>query len=102
MEAKRKRANKWSCLQKEMLLTQLIPVISWKKSIYLDFVSLVGSQEFEKFYSRKNLPSMLGSSSIKEYIKEKFVSITNRIEIPKSGLATDFDKVISIICEWPG
>ena len=43
---------------------------------------------------------MLGSSSFKEYIKEKFVSFTNRVEIPESkALAPDVDKVISIVFE---
>ena len=94
------KAKKWSWLQKEVLLTQFTPVISNQKSAYLDFVSLEESQEIEGFYSLKKLPSMLGSSTFKECIKEKFVSFTNRVEIPESkALAPEVDKVISIICE---
>lgn len=94
------KANKWSWLQREVLLTQLTPVISRQKSAYLEFVSLGESEEIEKFYSLKKLSSMLGSSSFKEYVKEKFVSNINRVEIPESkALAPDVDKVISIVCE---
>ncbi len=43
---------------------------------------------------------MLGNSSFKENIKEKFMALTNRVEIPESkALAPDADKVISIVCE---
>jgi len=49
-----------------------------------EIVSVGESQELEKFYSLKDLPSMPGSSSFKEYIKEKFMSLTNRVEVPES------------------
>lgn len=69
--------------------------------MYLDFVLLGDSQEFENFYLMKNLPSMLGSCSFKEYIKEKFIVLTNRVEIPKSKtLVPDSDKIISCVCEY--
>jgi putative transposase len=48
----------------------------------------------------KNLPSMLGSTSFKEHIKEKFMVLTNRVEVPDSKvLAPDAEKVISNVCE---
>ncbi len=93
------RAKKWSWLQKDALLSQLTPVKNRKKSAYLKFVSMGESQEVEKFYSLKNLPSILGSSSFKDYIKDKFFSLVNRTEIPESKeLALDPEKVISCVC----
>ena len=93
-------AKKWTWLQKEVLLSQLTPVISKQKSAYLDFILLGETQEVENFYSLKNLPSILGSSSFKEQIKEKFIFLGNRVEIPESkALAPDVDKVISNVCE---
>ncbi len=64
-------AKKWSWLQKDVILTQLSHVKTKQKSAYLDFVSLGESQEIEKFYSLKNMPSILGSTSFKEYIQKK-------------------------------
>ncbi|WP_228723246.1 REP-associated tyrosine transposase [Desulfosediminicola flagellatus] len=94
------KAKKWSWLQKEPLLAQITPIVSRQKAAYLDFVSLGESKELERFYSLKNLPSMLGSSSFKEYIKEKFMSLANSVEIPESkALAPDIDKVIACVCE---
>ncbi len=56
-------------------------------------------KNLDDFYSLKNLPSMRGSSAFKEYIKEKFITLANRVEIPESKvLAPDVDKVISNVC----
>lgn len=95
------KAKKWSWVQKEVLLTQITPVISRQKSAYLDFVSLGESQEIERFYSLKNLSSILGSTSFKEHIREKFMALMNTVEVPESKvLAPDADKVISNVCEY--
>ncbi len=94
------RAKKWSWLEKEVLLSQFTSVVSRQKEKYLDFVSCGDSQEIEKFYSLKQLPSMLGSSTFKDYIKEKFVSLMNIAEVPESKvLAPDPGKVISCVIE---
>lgn len=95
------RTKKWSWLQKDVILTQLTHVKTRQKSAYLDFVSMNESQEIEKFYSLKNLPSILGCTSFKEYIREKFSELTNRPEVPESkALAPDAEKVISCVCEY--
>lgn len=94
------KAKKWSWLQKEVILRQFTPVVSRQASAYLEFVSHKEAQKLEKFYSLKKLPSMLGSSSFKEYVKEKFMGLANRVEIPESkALAPDVDKVIFSVCE---
>ncbi len=94
------KAKKWSWLHREVLLTQLTQVKSRHKSAYLDFVSIAEPQEIEKFYSLKNLPSILGNIEFKEYIQEKFSELTNKAEIPESKiLAPDPAKVISCVCQ---
>ncbi len=88
-------------LQKDVILTQLSHVKTKQKSAYLDFVSLGESQEIEQFYSLKNMPSILGCTSFKEYIQEKFSELTNTPEVPESkALAPDAEKVISYVCEY--
>ncbi len=94
------QAEKWAWLQKEVLLTQFTHVRSRQKLVYLDFVSMGASQEIDKFYSLKNLPSILGNTAFKEYISEKFSELINRPEVPESkSLAPDAGKVISCVCE---
>jgi hypothetical protein len=66
------KAKKWSWLQKEALLTQLTQVGSRQKSACLDFASQDDSEEIEKFYSMKNMLSILGSTVFKNDIREKF------------------------------
>jgi hypothetical protein len=42
------------------------------KTVYRDFVSKGESKKIERFYSLTNLPSVLGSDSFKQWIKDKF------------------------------
>lgn len=93
-------ANKWSWLQKKELLAMLATVKSRQIPAYLDFVSKGEPEEIEKFYSRKNLPSILGNASFKEYIREMFSDFINKPEIPGAKvLAPDAEKVIAAVCK---
>ena len=93
------KAKKWSWLEKETLLTQLTQVKSRQKSAYLDFVSLDDSEEIEKFYSMKNMLSILGSTAFKNDIREKFSGLVNRQEVPESKvLALDAERAITSVC----
>jgi len=61
------------------------------------------SGDIERFYALKNMPSILGSTSFKEYIKETFSELTNRPEVPASkDLAPEVNKLISCVCEHYG
>ncbi len=49
----------------------------------------------------KNMPSILGCTSFKEYIQEKFFELKSTHEIPESkALTPDAEKVISCVCEY--
>lgn len=97
------QAKQWSWLHKDILLSMLTPVKSRQKKAYLDFVTQGESQEVERFYSLKKLPSVLGSDEFKENIKEKFSELINRPEIPTSkDLAPAAEKLISCVCEHYG
>ena len=94
------RAKRWSWLQKGYLLSMLAAVKTRQKSAYLDFVSMGEPEEIERFYSLKNLPSILGSDSFIEFVREKFYDLTDKPEIPESKvLAPDAEKVISAVCD---
>ena len=94
------QARKWSWLHKDTLLSQLSGKKSRQKSAYLSFVTMDDSTEIEKFYSLKNLPTILGGISFKDAIRERFSGLANRPEIPESRiLAPEAETVISCICE---
>lgn len=49
----------------------------------------------------KNVPSVLGSESFKEVIREKFSDLANKPEIPESKvLVPDAGKVIAAVCDY--
>ena len=95
------RAKKWSWLHKDDLLAMLENSQKKQRSAYIDFVSKGESEEIERFYSLKNLPSIFGDKSFKEFIGEKFSDLLNQPEIPESRvLAPEVEKVISVVCEF--
>ncbi len=93
-------AKKWQWLSKDPLLSMLTDKKSRRKSAYIDFVSKGEPEEIKRFYSLKNLPSILGSDSFKESIKEKFAYLGFRNEVPESRiLAPAANAVISLVCK---
>ena len=60
-------------------------------------------EEIERFYSLKNLPSIMGGESFKDMIRDKFASLLNRTEIPEAKtLVPDVERVIAAVCEFYG
>lgn len=93
-------AKSWAWLQKEELLAMLSPVKSRQKTAYLDFVAQAEPEQIEKFYSLKNLPSILGSVAFTDRIREMFSDLMAKPEIPEvKVLAPDAEKVIAAVCE---
>lgn len=95
------RAKKWAWLHKDDLLAMLENLKKKQRSAYIDFVLKGESEEIERFYSLKNLPSIFGDKSFKECIREKFSDLLNQPEIPESRmLAPEVEHVISVVCEF--
>lgn len=95
------RAKKWEWLYKDFLLFMLSGKKSRSRSAYIDFVSQVEPAEIERFYSLKNLPSVLGSNSFKEWVKEKFSYLRFQKEIPESReLAPSPENIIATVCSY--
>jgi len=94
-------AKKWEWLHKDILLAMLSDKKSRRKAAYIDFVSQGEPEEIERFYSLKNLPSILGSDSFKEWIKDKFAHLQLKEEIPDSReLAPLPENIISLVCDY--
>jgi REP element-mobilizing transposase RayT len=94
------RSQKWGWLNKDFLMSMLSDKQSRRLAAYKDFVSLDDSEETERFYSLKNLSSVMGSDVFKEWIKDQFQHLCFREEIPESRLlAPSIEEVIAKTCE---
>ncbi len=91
------RGKKWSWLYKGDLLAMLTGSLSRQKKAYLDFVAKGESEEIERFYSLKDLPSIMGGDTFKDMIRDKFSSFLNRDEIPEAKVLVP--KVERVTCE---
>lgn len=78
-------AGEWKWLHKDELLSMLSGRKS-ARSAYLEFVTGRIPDTVEHFYLLKNLPSILGSDSFKERIKDQFRMLRLRNEIPESHI----------------
>ena len=73
-------AEKWEWLNKDFLLSVLSSNKSRRRADYIDFVSQSKPEEVEKFYSLKNLPSVLGCDSFKISNYSTVSSVVERIK----------------------
>lgn len=93
--------EKWKWLYKDYLLSMLSEKKSKSRSAYLDFVSQGEPESIERFYSLKNLPSLLGSDSFKELVKDRFNHLRFTKEIPDSReLAVSANNIIGFVCDY--
>lgn len=91
--------KKWAWLHKGFLLAMLSGKKGKQRAAYIDFVSQGEPEEIKRFYALKNLPSVLGSDSFKQWVKEKFKHLSFREEIPDSRrLAPTAADIISAVC----
>ena len=101
--AYRSRAQKWNWLYKDFVLAMFSEKESLARKTYTEFISKQESEEIEKFYSKKNLPSILGDEDFKDWIKDKFRGLRFHKEIPESrSLALDSAKIRKIVCDVYG
>ena len=94
-------AKQWDWLHKDFLLSMLCAKKSGRKTAYGDFVSKGDQEEIERFYSLKNLPSVLGGDTFKDWLKEKFQHLCLHEEIPESRIfAPTAEEIISEVCDY--
>lgn len=92
-------AKKWEWLHKDFLLSMLSKKRSGQLASYRNFVSLDDSEETERFYSLKNLPSVLGGDTFKDWLKEHFQHLRFRDDVPESRLfAPTAREIINAVC----
>ena len=95
-----KDSNGWSWLHRDMLLQMFSKTRSQAFANYLNFVTQQNSDEIQHFFSRKNLPSIFGSASFIDKIRNRFAFLREQQEV--SGieiLSVDAENVISAVCD---
>ena len=92
------RAKKWDWLYQDFLLAMFSEKSRQAKKAYIEFVLQNEPEEIEKFYSKKNLGSVLGDDDFKEWMKEKFQEFRFHKEIPESMvLAPDPGNIMDLV-----
>lgn len=97
------RAKKWHWLYKDFLLAMFSDERHRAGRLYREFVQDQEPEEIEKFYLKKNLPSILGGEDFKDWIKDNFRHLRFNREIPKSKeLAVDSARLRKFVCKAYG
>jgi len=93
-------SKKWNWLHKDYILKLFSKSKPESIRLYKQFVLKETPEEINQIFGRKNLPSVLGSKSFINCIKDKFFNLNNFEEIPETKkLAPDIDKIKYAVCK---
>ena len=96
-------AKKWNWLYKSFILSlfdrkRREGIITYKR-----FMSMESPEEINRIFSQSKFPSVLGSESFVEKVKDKFFHKKRHDDIPESRrLAPDAEKIKKVICRAYG
>lgn len=94
-------AKSWQWLAKDLLLDMLAGKKDQQLEAYRVFVSQENPKKIEKFYSLKNLPSILGGESFTNRIKGTFRHVCENRESPEARqLTPTAEQIIALVCEY--
>ena len=94
-------AKKWDWLHKKYILSLFSRNGGESIRRYKQFVSKGTLEEINQILARKKLPTVIGSNSFVEKIKELFFTDKKHEEVPESRyLAPDIDKIIEEVCKF--
>ena len=95
-------AKSWDWLYKDFVLSMLSNKSEAKKA-YMRFMSMEDSQEIQKVFERKKLPSMLGGEDFIAWVKENFFASKKHRQVPESfQLAPERAMIIKEVCRSYG
>jgi putative transposase len=77
-------SNNGTWLQKEFVLGMFDNNKAGQRRAFLNFIGQGNSEDIQKFYEKKSLPSFLGSEGFIEKIKAKYFGIKRHKEIPQA------------------
>lgn len=96
-------SSKWQWVHKKPFFSLLSRDRKKWLGEYKKFVNQKDSDEMTDFYSKKNLPSIMGSREFIDWVKEKFSELLFKEEIPEARkLAPDTGMIKRAVCEIYG
>ncbi len=93
-------SKKWKWLHKDYILKLFSKSKPESIRLYKQFVLKGTPEEINQIFGRRNLPTVLGSKSFVERIKDKFFNMNNFEEIPETKkLAPDVEIIKQTVCK---
>ena len=94
------KAKKWVWLHKDFVLSMLSENRREQRMIYRKLMAETDSQEIIRIFEKKKLPTILGTESFINWVKDSFFEKKKHKEIPESKtLAPSSDKIKQIVCQ---
>jgi hypothetical protein len=94
-------AKKWDWLYCRFVLNMLTPHKNQQIRKYKQFMAEDISEEIDRIFDKKYLPSMLGSEKFIQWVKNKFFRQKRHMEVPDSKvLAPDTETIIETVCKF--
>ena len=94
-------SKKWDWLHKKYILSLFSRNGGESIRRYKQFVSKGTLEEINQILARKKLPTVIGSNSFVEKIKELFFTDKKHEEVPESRyLAPDIEEIIEAVCKF--
>jgi len=92
-------SRKWDWLHKDFVLSLLSKDRAEGRRRYRQFVSTEDSHEITRFFSKKNVPSVIGSEGFRNWVKRRFYGQKLHGEVHESRLlAPPVDEIMHAIC----
>ena len=92
--------QKMGLAYKDYIFSMLTPKKQGRLKPYLKFMGQDDSREIEKLFSLKNFPSVFGSESFINRIKERYYFKKRHHEIPESRtLAPEPETIVAAVCK---
>jgi REP element-mobilizing transposase RayT len=92
-------SQKWNWLHKDFILTMFSKEKAVRPRIYKNFVTRGSPEEINQIFSRKNLPSTLGSTAFLNWVKDSFFSGKRHKEVPESKtLSPEAERIEEEVC----
>ncbi len=96
-------AKKWNWLYKDFLLSLFSVEKGVSRKLYRDFISKGVPEDINRILGRKNLPSVLGSKSFLDWVKDSFFSGKRHKEVPESkSISPDAEMIKEEVCRRYG
>jgi hypothetical protein len=94
------QAKRWSWLSKDLILLMLCRQKKLRRKAYLDFMQAQESDTVKRFYSLKNLRSVLGTSAFVQWVKDSFSDVAAHKEVPESSwLKLSIEEIIEHVSQ---